>query len=136
MIRFASTIVVTAFSLITYAAPAVLFADDSTPLGAEVKSSEPIETSEGKRVESLPEVVVEGRGEDLLEIAESASVGRIGQAEFESRPLLRPGELLLSLIHICEIATAAEQERTYHFRYCVDGRLYSASGVSATREAD
>ena len=94
MKRNARTILVTAISLLTCATPAELYAVDDTLPGAEGTTSEPIETSEGKRVESLPEVVVEGRGEDLLEIAESASVGRIGQAEFESRPLLRPGELL------------------------------------------
>lgn len=95
MKRIAMTISVTALSLFAFAAnPTLLFAEDSSLPGAGGEKGEPIETSDGKAVEALPAVVVEGRGEDLLEIAESASVGRIGQAEFESRPLLRPGELL------------------------------------------
>ena len=42
----------------------------------------------------LEEVVVEGRAQDLTGIADSAAQGRVGQAELEYRPLLRPGEVL------------------------------------------
>src|ERR671937_2013659 len=44
--------------------------------------------------QTLEPVVVTGRAEDLTGIAGSASEGRVGQAEFETRPFLRPGEVL------------------------------------------
>jgi hypothetical protein len=43
---------------------------------------------------TLEPVVVTGRADDLTGIAGSASEGRVGQAQFETRPLLRPGEVL------------------------------------------
>ncbi len=79
--RSSTFMLATAAMLLLVSFEAICFAEETPP------------TAEAE-VEALPEVVVEGRGEDLLEIAEAASVGRIGQAEFESRPLLRPGELL------------------------------------------
>src|SRR5262245_59715943 len=42
----------------------------------------------------LEPVVVTGRADDLTGIAGSASEGRVGQAQIETRPLLRPGEVL------------------------------------------
>src|SRR5690606_5723847 len=47
-------------------------------------------TSQGE----LPTLFIRGRGESLLEIAASASEGRVGQAEIATRPWLRPGEVL------------------------------------------
>ena len=44
--------------------------------------------------QTLEPVVVTGRADDLTGIAESASEGRVGQAQFEIRPFLRPGEVL------------------------------------------
>ncbi|MGY6275793.1 TonB-dependent receptor [Methylomonas sp. MgM2] len=50
--------------------------------------------SEGK-VEELETIEVEeGRGKDLIGIAESASQGEISQKQFENRPLSRNGELI------------------------------------------
>jgi len=43
---------------------------------------------------TLPEVVVEGRQDSMLGVAESASQGTIGKAQLADRPLLRSGELL------------------------------------------
>ena len=43
---------------------------------------------------TLEPVVVTGRAADLTGIAESASEGRVGQAQLETRPFLRPGEVL------------------------------------------
>lgn len=43
---------------------------------------------------ALPEIIVLGRAEDLTGIAESAAQGRVSQAQFKDRPLLRPGEVL------------------------------------------
>jgi len=37
---------------------------------------------------------VTGRADDLVGIAGSASAGRVGQAQFETRPFIRPGEVL------------------------------------------
>jgi hypothetical protein len=42
----------------------------------------------------LPEVVVEGRADSLLGIAESAAQGTVGATQLQERPLLRAGELL------------------------------------------
>jgi TonB-dependent Receptor Plug Domain len=44
--------------------------------------------------QTLEPVVVTGRADDLTGIAGSASEGRVGQAQFEIRPFLRPGEVL------------------------------------------
>ncbi len=43
---------------------------------------------------NLQEVVVEGRGANLIGIADAASQGRVGQAQLAPRPLLRVGEVL------------------------------------------
>ena len=43
---------------------------------------------------TLKEIVVEGRGENLIGIAESASQGKVGREILDHRPLLRTGELL------------------------------------------
>jgi hydrogenase/urease accessory protein HupE len=48
----------------------------------------------GTRSAGLPEVVVLGRADSLIGIADSASEGNIGQAQLEARPILRPGEVL------------------------------------------
>lgn len=43
---------------------------------------------------TAPLIVEEGRVENLVDIAETASEGKVGKAEFASRPILRTGELL------------------------------------------
>jgi hypothetical protein len=42
----------------------------------------------------LPEVLVQGREDSLIGVAESASQGTVGAAQLERRPLSRPGEVL------------------------------------------
>lgn len=42
----------------------------------------------------LPELVITGRGEDLVGLALSAAEGRVGTLELSLRPWLRPGEIL------------------------------------------
>ena len=42
----------------------------------------------------LPDVVVEGRADSLVGIADSATVGTVGAAQLELRPTMRTGELL------------------------------------------
>ncbi|MDN5869543.1 MAG: TonB-dependent receptor plug domain-containing protein [Nitrococcus sp.] len=54
--------------------------DDDTQAESEVLELEPI--------------VVEGRAQTLVGIATSASQGATGRAQMESRPILRPGEVL------------------------------------------
>src|SRR5215470_12283506 len=44
--------------------------------------------------QTLEPLVVTGRADDLVGIAGSASEGRVGQAQFETRPFIRPGEVL------------------------------------------
>ena len=51
-------------------------------------------TSAQQKVEQLPEIVVEGKADDLLGQAGSASKGRASQSDFMSRPLMRRGEIL------------------------------------------
>lgn len=51
-------------------------------------------TSAQEKVEQLPEIVVEGKADDLLGQAGSASKGRASQSDFMSRPLMRRGEIL------------------------------------------
>lgn len=45
-------------------------------------------------LEELSPVLVKGRSDSLLELADAASEGVVGRDHFEYRPLLRPGELL------------------------------------------
>ena len=42
----------------------------------------------------LPEIIVTGRSDSQVGIAQSASQGNVGAAELLYRPLVRPGELL------------------------------------------
>src|SRR5690242_9866514 len=44
--------------------------------------------------QTLAPVVVTGRADDLTGMAGAASEGRVGQAQLETRPFLRPGEVL------------------------------------------
>ncbi|MGD0060095.1 MAG: TonB-dependent receptor [Verrucomicrobiia bacterium] len=46
------------------------------------------------QVVRLPEVVVTGRADSLVGVADSASQGATGQAQLEDRPILRSGEIL------------------------------------------
>ena len=63
-------------------------------LRAQTPSSTTQEQTSAGTSQTLEPVVVTGRADDLTGIAESASEGRVGQAQFETRPFLRPGEVL------------------------------------------
>ena len=65
-----------------------------TPLGAQTLSTTAQRAPSAESPQTLEPVVVTGRADDLTGIAGSASEGRVGQAQLETRPLLRPGELL------------------------------------------
>lgn len=44
--------------------------------------------------ESLPEIVVPGRGDDLVGVATSATQGTVGAKQIQDRPVLRPAEVV------------------------------------------
>jgi len=67
-------------------APGLLEAQILTPTAKEQPSTDTMQT--------LEPLVVTGRADDLVGIAGSASEGRVGQAQFATRPLLRPTEVL------------------------------------------
>lgn len=48
-------------------------------------------------VQRMNEVVVKGRSDDLVGVADSATQGTVGQAELDRRPIARPGEVLESV---------------------------------------
>jgi hypothetical protein len=63
-----------------------------------LRAQTPSPTTQGQpsasTTQTLEPVVVTGRADDLVGIAGSASEGRVGQAQFETRPFIRPGEVL------------------------------------------
>jgi outer membrane receptor for Fe3+-dicitrate len=63
-----------------------------------LQTQTPSSTTQGQpsagTTQTLEPVVVTGRADDLTGIAGSASEGRVGQAQFETRPFLRSGEVL------------------------------------------
>ena len=62
-----------------------------------LRAQTPPPTPQGQPSAAIPTlepVVVTGRADDLVGIAGSASEGRVGQAQFETRPFIRPGEVL------------------------------------------
>ncbi len=63
---------------------------------ADAQSAPPDPSSNSRTNETLrlPEVVVQGREDSLLGLADSATQGTIGQKQLESRPILRSGEIL------------------------------------------
>ena len=69
-----------------FCTPGPLWPQTSPPTAQGQPSAEALQT--------LEPVVVTGRADDLVGIVGSASEGRVGQAQFETRPLLRPGEVL------------------------------------------
>lgn len=67
-----------------------LFMGVSSVQGQDAPASQP-SAGEAQR---LPEVVVRGRADSLIGIAESASQGTVGAEQLAKRPLLRPGEVV------------------------------------------
>jgi len=63
-----------------------------------LRAQTPSPTTQGQpsvgTAQTLEPVVVTGRADDLTGIAGSASEGRVGQIQLETRPFLRPGEVL------------------------------------------
>jgi hypothetical protein len=72
------------------AAPLIVQAADDLPAA----TATPEVAKPTSKVLSLPEVVVEGRQDSLLGIADSAGQGTTGAAQLADRPILRSGELL------------------------------------------
>jgi len=71
------------------ATPIVQAGEDLPVAGATPEVAKPT-----NKVLTLPEVVVEGRQDSLLGIADSAGQGTTGAAQLADRPILRTGELL------------------------------------------
>ena len=65
-----------------------------SPPGAQTLSPTAPEPLSADFPMTLEPVVVTGRADDLVGIAGSASEGRVGQIQLETRPVLRPGEIL------------------------------------------
>src|SRR5437773_2737563 len=66
----------------------------STLLWAQAPAQQVPAEPSSEALQTLEPLVVTGRAEDLVGVAGSASEGRVGQAELQTRPLLRPGEVL------------------------------------------
>jgi hypothetical protein len=62
--------------------------------GAGAEEAEPASEPDTQEPVRLPEVVVQGRSDSLVGIAESASQGTVGATQLDERPILRPGEVL------------------------------------------
>jgi len=62
----------------------------AAPQPAQEPAAEPQESGPVR----LPEVVVQGRSDSLVGIADSASQGTVGATQLAERPILRPGEVL------------------------------------------
>ncbi len=63
-------------------------------LAAQTPATTPSTAPASGEVEELPEMVIEGKADDLLGLTDTASKGRATQRDFLSRPLLRRGEIL------------------------------------------
>jgi hypothetical protein len=64
------------------------------PSQAAAASGQPPGPPASGEITELPEVVVQGRAEDLLGVATTSSEGAIGSVDLKDLPLLRRGELL------------------------------------------
>ncbi len=60
---------------------------------APVLNLDPVKQNETKAVK-LPTVVVTGREDNLVGVADTASQGSVGQEQLKYRPIIRPGEVL------------------------------------------
>jgi outer membrane receptor protein involved in Fe transport len=89
-----SIIAAIAFVLSTASAQTVV-TDVPPPAPADGSGAiQPINSTYDQAVSRLPEFIVEGRQDDLVGVADSASQGTIGSDELADRPLLRTGEIL------------------------------------------
>ncbi len=61
---------------------------------ADSVSVRPAKADSARRTTALPIVTVTGRADNLTGVAQSASQGRVGQADLRLRPLVREGEIL------------------------------------------
>jgi outer membrane receptor protein involved in Fe transport len=65
------------------------------PAADDVPASNlPLESSYDQAVTRMPAFIVEGRQDDLVGLADSATQGAVGSDELADRPLLRTGEIL------------------------------------------
>ncbi len=64
------------------------------PAGANEVAPAPFASGYDQTVTRLPNFIVEGRQDDLVGVANSATQGTVGSEELADRPLLRTGEIL------------------------------------------
>lgn len=69
------------------------FASGGVASAQNTTNTPPAEAAVGNTTR-LPEVIVEGRADSLLGIADSATQGTVGAKQLEDRPILRSGEIL------------------------------------------
>jgi outer membrane receptor protein involved in Fe transport len=69
-------------------------ATDVPPAPAAAAPLAPIDSNYGQAVARLPAFTVEGRQDELIGVADSATQGTVGSDELADRPLLRTGEIL------------------------------------------
>lgn len=69
----------------------VAVAQDAVPTTQEAPREATADSADQTR---LPEVVVRGRSDSLLGIAQTASQGTVGAEQLSKRPLMRPGEVV------------------------------------------
>ncbi len=89
-------LLICAWVILTFFSVCVWAADtDSSAPPAEISSPATGEIPKGA-VQSLvlPEIVVEGRSDNMLGISDTSTQGTIGAQQLEERPISRPGEVL------------------------------------------
>ena len=72
----------------------VVSVDSTSAVATAVSTSQVSTAASTSQVIRLPDVVVTGRADSLVGVADSASQGATGQAQLEDRPILRSGEIL------------------------------------------
>jgi len=73
---------------------AILFAGTSATLAQPASVAPPAPAAADTNVTHLPAVIVTGRQDNLLGVADSASQGTTGASQLADRPILRAGEIL------------------------------------------
>ena len=89
-------------------------------------------------VQSLPPIVVTGRSDSLLGIADSAGVGTVGAAQLQARPIMRPGELLETIpgVIITQHSGAGKANQYYLRGFNLDHGTDLAMSHSRFRDED
>jgi hypothetical protein len=71
-----------------------VFGQVASPGGSAAPDQQPQTIPSGQKPDKKEEVYVFGRATELIGTAQAASEGIVAEADFETHPLLRPGELV------------------------------------------